>query len=167
MGYGPVIFTPENAETYGRWLGNRYKNTSNIIWMLGGDRPLETDNHRQIIDASAKGIRTEATVHLMTFHPNGCSNSTQFVGTADYIDFHTAQTGHDTQQCYRSDEIMEQISKATASPFMDSESRYEDHPSCFKPELSNSGLQVMCGRTSTGKYLPVPAVKRTATLPFG
>src|SRR5581483_1015563 len=37
-GAGPEIFTPQNAETYGRWLGARYRTTSNIIWVLGGDR---------------------------------------------------------------------------------------------------------------------------------
>lgn len=134
-GTGPEIFTPENAEIYGRWLGKRYKNVPNIIWMLGGDRPLETAYHRRIIDAMAKGIRAEDTVHLMTFHPSGCATSIDFVGDAEYIDFHTAQTGHDTHQCYRSDAIMGQMHRATDKPFMDSECRYEDHPACFRPEL--------------------------------
>jgi hypothetical protein len=39
-GRGPVVFTPENARTYGRWLGDRYAD-SPIIWILGGDRPVE------------------------------------------------------------------------------------------------------------------------------
>ncbi len=34
-GVGPVIFNPENALIYGRWLGNRYKNNKNVIWILG------------------------------------------------------------------------------------------------------------------------------------
>jgi hypothetical protein len=34
-GKGPVIFTPENAETYGRYIGDRYKHKPNI-WILGG-----------------------------------------------------------------------------------------------------------------------------------
>ena len=40
-GAGPEIFTPENAEVYGAWLGRRYANAANIIWILGGDRPVE------------------------------------------------------------------------------------------------------------------------------
>ena len=27
-----------NARTYGRWLGARFKNVPNIIWVNGGDR---------------------------------------------------------------------------------------------------------------------------------
>ena len=38
-GEGPVVFDSTNAYSYGKWLGNRYKNEPNIIWILGGDRP--------------------------------------------------------------------------------------------------------------------------------
>ena len=41
-GQGPEIFTPENAEAYGEWLGRRYKDAG-LVWILGGDRPVETD----------------------------------------------------------------------------------------------------------------------------
>ncbi|HEY0057888.1 MAG TPA: DUF4038 domain-containing protein, partial [Flavisolibacter sp.] len=37
-GKGPEIFNLANAKVYGRWLGRRYKNKRNIIWVLGGDR---------------------------------------------------------------------------------------------------------------------------------
>jgi hypothetical protein len=55
-GIGPEVFTPENAEVYGRWLGRRYKDAPNLIWILGGDRPVENDTHRQIIRAMARGL---------------------------------------------------------------------------------------------------------------
>ena len=41
-GIGPEIFTAANAEIYGEWLGRRYKDAG-IIWILGGDRPIEND----------------------------------------------------------------------------------------------------------------------------
>jgi len=53
-GVGPEIFTPENARTYGRWLGQRYKDAP-IIWILGGDRPVESETHRLILRAMARG----------------------------------------------------------------------------------------------------------------
>jgi len=43
MGKGPVIFTPENADRYGTFLGKRYKDFPNIIWINGGDRSGGTD----------------------------------------------------------------------------------------------------------------------------
>ncbi|AGA57434.1 hypothetical protein Theco_1268 [Thermobacillus composti KWC4] len=36
-GKGPEIFTPDNAWRYGRWLGERYRDAPNIVWVLGGD----------------------------------------------------------------------------------------------------------------------------------
>ncbi len=133
-GKGPVIFTEENSYTYGKWIADRYKDCWNIIWMLGGDRPLE-EKHRKIIDAMAKGIREVDPNHLITFHPNGATDSTMYVGDAEYIDFHTSQTGHGIEHCYRSEEIMLKMGKASEKPYMDSEPRYENHPACFNDQI--------------------------------
>lgn len=34
-GQGPEIFNINNARAYGRYVGNRYKNRENIVWVLG------------------------------------------------------------------------------------------------------------------------------------
>ncbi|MGI5958329.1 MAG: glycoside hydrolase family 140 protein [Massiliimalia sp.] len=133
-GKGPEIFSVENAYTYGRWIASRYRDMPNIIWMLGGDRPLETV-HKQIVLSMAEGIRSVDTDHLITFHPCGCRNSTEFVLENPYIDFHTAQTGHGIEQCYESDEVIKKMASITPKPVMDSESRYEDHPACFNDRI--------------------------------
>ena len=41
-GVGPEIFSPENARSYGTFMGRRYANQP-IIWILGGDRPIESE----------------------------------------------------------------------------------------------------------------------------
>jgi len=130
FGKGPEIFNPQNAYSYARWLAKRYKSHWNIIWMLGGDRPLEP-SHVAVIEAMAQGIKSSGDTHLITFHPYGGSVSTECLANAEYIDFHTAQTGHATVPVYASHEVMQTIAKATDKPFMDSEPRYEDHPACF------------------------------------
>lgn len=33
-----IIFDPQSARAYGRWLGGRYRNEPHLLWMLGGDR---------------------------------------------------------------------------------------------------------------------------------
>ncbi|MCL2479286.1 MAG: glycoside hydrolase family 140 protein, partial [Treponema sp.] len=127
-GKGPEIFNVENAYIYGKWLASRYRDRWNIIWMLGGDRPLEPV-HRKIIDAMAAGIREQDQQHLITFHPQGRKQSTTCVGDAPYIDFHTAQSGHTTGKSYlSSDLVMLDMASKTGKPYMDSEPRYEDHP---------------------------------------
>lgn len=133
-GKGPVIFNEQNASIYGEWIASRYRHFSNIIWMLGGDRPLE-EVHKKIILQMAKGIRSVDTEHLITFHPSGGHNSTECVLDNPYIDFHTAQTGHGIEQCYQSDTVLLDMAERTLLPVMDSESRYEDHPACFSDKI--------------------------------
>jgi hypothetical protein len=60
-GTGPVIFNPENALKYGRYLGTRYKDFPNIIWINGGDRSggthsSGTESNFPVWDALARGI---------------------------------------------------------------------------------------------------------------
>jgi len=74
-GVGPEIFTPANAEAYGRFLGRRYRDKP-VIWILGGDRNPENDLHLAIIRAMAKGLKKgDGGKHLITFHPQGGGNS--------------------------------------------------------------------------------------------
>jgi len=50
------IFTAANAEVYGEWLGNRYRDAG-LIWNSGGDRSIDSDEQKEIIRAMAKGLR--------------------------------------------------------------------------------------------------------------
>jgi len=50
---------------YGEYLGDRYKNFSNIIWLIGGDMDSSGDLKTKHNDI-AVGIRSKDTVHLMT-----------------------------------------------------------------------------------------------------
>lgn len=134
MGKGPEIFNEDNAYRYAKWLSNRYKSTWNIIWMLGGDRRIN-QKHRKIIDAMARGIKDTGDTHLITFHPYGGSDSTQCMNDAAYLDFHTAQTGHGTEQSYTPHEVMKAMANTTDKPYLDSEPRYEDHPACFRSDF--------------------------------
>lgn len=65
---GKVIFDERNAETYGRFIAERYKD-ADVIWILGGDRNPDDDRKQAIIRAMARGIRSVDTRHLITFHP--------------------------------------------------------------------------------------------------
>jgi len=136
-GIGPEIFTPENARAYGQWIGRRYGVYKNIIWILGGDRPIETDYHRAINDGMAIGLKEgEPYRHLMTYHPSGGYSSVDFVPGKSYIDFHMIQSGHDTGMGYDSWKMLRETYNKEQKPFLNGEPRYEDHPACFKVEYS-------------------------------
>lgn len=130
-GIGPEVFTPENAYTYAHWLGMRYAKRKNVLWMLGGDRPLETDRHHAIIDAMGQALReTSQQEQLISFHPSGARSSVDDVAERDYIDLHTVQSSH-ALDGWTSYLLVRRTGETEYKPFMDSEPRYEDHPACF------------------------------------
>jgi hypothetical protein len=51
---------------YGAWLGNRYKNFPNIVWVLGGDCDPTISGLYQKIDDLGSGIRSTDPVHPIT-----------------------------------------------------------------------------------------------------
>ena len=138
-GQGPEIFTPENAAAYGEWLGKRYKDAG-IIWILGGDRPVESDRHREIIRAMALGVRKgDGGSHLITFHPSGGAGSSQYFHTELWLDFNMRQNGHQAEYTGRYDKTLADYRLTPTKPVLDGEPIYEDHPVSFKAkELGHS-----------------------------
>lgn len=132
-GVGPEIFTPENAKAYGRFLGKRYKNKP-IIWILGGDRNPETDEHKKIIHAMAQGIKQADDSALMTYHPQGGSNSAQWFHNADWLDFNMFQSGHDKIDNPNYRVTLNNYQRKPVKPTLDGEPCYEDHPVSWDPK---------------------------------
>jgi hypothetical protein len=139
-GVGPEIFTPQNAQAYGEWLGKRYKNATNIIWILGGDRPLENETHKEVNRALARGLRTgDGGAHLLTFHPTGGNGSSEHLHNDDWLDFNMRQNGHVAEFTGRYDKTRVDYDRTPTKPVLDGEPIYEDHPVSFKAkELGHS-----------------------------
>jgi Protein of unknown function (DUF4038)/Putative collagen-binding domain of a collagenase len=57
---------PEKCLAYGRFLGRRYRDFDNLIWVMGGDR--NPGASRANVDMIAYGIREEDHRHLFTAH---------------------------------------------------------------------------------------------------
>ena len=130
-GVGPVVFTPENARAYGQWLGRRYRDKP-IIWILGGDRPVENDKHKAIIRAMARGVEKGSEGNgLMTYHPSGGQTSSAWFHQDDWLDFNMHQTGHKDKGSW--DSIAKDYHRTPIKPVMDGEPLYEDHPLNFNP----------------------------------
>ena len=131
-GIGPEIFTPQNAEAYGAWLGKRYKETPNIIWVLGGDRTIVTGTHLEIIRAMARGLRAgDGGAHLMTFHPPGGNTSSTWFHDDEWLDFNMRQNGHAVEFTGRYDQTRVDYDRTPTKPVLDGEPVYEDHPVSF------------------------------------
>ena len=127
-GKGPEIFTPENAVAYGEWLGRRYKDQP-VIWILGGDRAVESDLHREIIRAMAAGLeKGDGGKHLISYHPQGERNSSDFWPDEKWLDFHMFQSGHGRAAFPNHTLNAKNLALPALKPTMDGEPNYEDHP---------------------------------------
>ena len=134
-GMGPVIFDSEKkAEDYGSYLGNRYKNYKNIIWILGGDR--DYTGFESCIRAMAKGIaigisgKEDYSKCLMTLHTTGGGSSSKWFHNDEWLSFNMQQNGH----CYDTDawkHIQDDYTLKPTKPIMDGEPLYDEHPVCF------------------------------------
>jgi hypothetical protein len=134
------IFTTQNAGPYGEFLGKRYKDKP-IIWILGGDRPVENDNHRAILRTMAEGLRRgDGGTHLITFHPPGGQGSSKWLHNEPWLDFNMRQNGHVPEFTGRYDQTRADYDRTDpVKPVIDGEPIYEDHPVSFRPkELGHS-----------------------------
>lgn len=130
-GQGPEIFTAKNAEVYGKWIANRYKNAG-IVWILGGDRPVENEAHKEITRAMSRGIREgDGGTHLISWHPTGGNGSSDLFHHETWLDFNMRQNGHEPGYTGRYDSISREYALTPTKPILDAEPIYEDHPVSF------------------------------------
>jgi hypothetical protein len=134
------LFNPENAALYGEWVGRRY-GQKGVIWILGGDRKVETDTQRAIIESMAKGIRKgDGSRNLITFHPRGGSGSSEYFHNSEWLDFNMRQNGHQPEYAGTytdADPIAVgntriDYDRNPIKPVIDGEPLYEDHPLRFR-----------------------------------
>jgi hypothetical protein len=131
-GDGPVVFDCANARAFGQFLGQRYANAP-IIWMLGGDRDPENDEHREILRQMAEGLRSgDRGRGLMTYHPAGRSESVDFFHQDPWLDFNTFQSGHHSIDFPNYFMTRHARRQQPRKPVLDAEPNYEDHPIAWK-----------------------------------
>jgi len=133
------LFNVANAEQYGEFLGARYKDQQ-IIWILGGDRHVENDAQKEILQAMARGLKKgDGGVHLITFHPTGARGSSEYFHNADWLDFNMRQNGHNTDFTGVYSKTGDDYALQPVKPVIDGEPLYEDHPVSFNaPRLGHS-----------------------------
>lgn len=141
-GTGPEIFNSRSAFDFGNWIGKRYANQENIIWVMGGDRnPRKNSNDVEVWNQMAKGIlesQNPDNKQLMTFHPQPTElgGSSNWFHQEAWLDFNMHQTGHcPNQPTYQ--KIAYDLTLSPKKPTLDGEPMYEAHPKCF--DAKNQG----------------------------
>jgi hypothetical protein len=117
--------TLKNARAYGRWLGARYRNAPNIIWVNDGDRIATgfEDVWREL----ARGLREgDGGAHLITYHPCGWRSSSQYFHTEDWLDFNMIETWTAWPKIYPA--VLADVVKTPVKPVVLGEPAYENGP---------------------------------------
>ncbi len=118
------LFTPDIAQAYGFWLGDRYKAQPNIVWINGGD--CLPHGFEAIFDALADGLRAgDGGTHLITYHPCHLHSSSLF-NDRSWLDFHMIQTWTDWHQVYQS--VLTDTMTLPRRPIVLGEGAYENGP---------------------------------------
>jgi len=118
------IFTEQNVREYGRWLGQRYKNVPNLIWVNGFD--LKSSEYPEITKALAAGLREgDGGEHLITFHPGG-GNSSSYFHSENWLAYNTIQTWSDYWRIHPL--VLADYCRLPAKPVVLAEGAYEEGP---------------------------------------
>lgn len=133
--YPDAIMTPTNAQKFGQFLGNRYKDRESIVWAMGGDGTPTPGtptyaNDVATTNALANGIKAGGSTQLMSYHPGGNKSSSN-VGYS-WIDFNMVQSGHSSPNTNAA--IWNSLiggatgdwNKTPTKPVIDAEPIYED-----------------------------------------
>jgi len=131
-GVGPEIFNEQNAAIYAAWIANRYKNKTNIIWILGGDRLPRDEKDVRIWRAMGNAImKATNNKAIISFHPQPNNlGSAEWFHKDDWLAFNMFQTGHCRATAVY-DRMQADYTLQPTKPVMDAEPIYEDHPVCF------------------------------------
>ncbi|MCF6244523.1 MAG: glycoside hydrolase family 140 protein, partial [Sulfurovum sp.] len=134
--WNSMLNTTTQAQTYGIWIANRYKNKPNIIWAIGGDS--DGGKYRDIWNTLGSAIDSIDNNHLITYHPSGFASSTDWFKYAPWIDFHMIQSGHSKDDTINkaSNLFKKSYQSAPSKPILDAEPMYETITKNFWEENS-------------------------------
>lgn len=132
----------ENVVEYGTWLAEHFRNRKNIIWILGGD--IKGGENFDIWDILGKTIKASFPDSLITFHPFGRTQSSEWFHDTTWLDFNMFQSGHRryNQKMKEEDDdearlvigqdnwryVMNDYQKTPVKPTLDGEPSYESIP---------------------------------------
>lgn len=153
-GVGPRIFTNANlaaAAGFARYLGERLRERTNVVWLLGGDRPARiAGTHSDFVSKAAADAGFPADQDwtpiwrslaaglgeglgrppLVVFHPQGGeASSSVILGNEPWLKVNGMQSGHGGGHDVPVwDWIARDYAAMPAKPTLDLEPNYEDHP---------------------------------------
>jgi hypothetical protein len=81
---------PVKCRSYGQYVGKRYRDLDNIIWVMGGDR--DPEEALEDVNALALGIRETDQRHLITAHCRSEHSAVDDYGQEGWLDLNSTYT---------------------------------------------------------------------------
>jgi hypothetical protein len=132
---------PEKCRGWGRYVGRRYRDFDNLIWMIGGDR--NPDKAREDVDAVAEGIKESDTRHLFTAHCHPENSAIDQYKNDGWLDLNTTYTYGIVHRMLLAD-----YDRVPAMPFILTESTYEGEHNASPVQIRRQAYwAVLCGAT--------------------
>ncbi|SFE17000.1 Putative collagen-binding domain of a collagenase [Chitinophaga sp. CF118] len=129
------LVSEKDAVTYAAFLAKRYAGKPNIIWLNGGD--IKGSDSIAVWKAIGSTLYKEDKHHLITFHPRGRMQSSDWFHKDAWLAFNMFQSGHQTyaqdttQKSYGEDNwkyVMADYRRIPVKPVIDGEPSYEGIP---------------------------------------
>ena len=137
----PKAFNGDTSKAYrlGSWLGKRYLERKNILWIVSGEyehigngQPI-TSKELAVLNSLAAGLRNQHRgSQLMTIHPAGMTASEHF-HRQPWLDFNMLQSGHvDDSEALGLPQnhavVTNDYNRRPVKPVVEGEPVYEDTP---------------------------------------
>ena len=132
----------EVLRSYGRFLGDRFRNHTNIVWVNGGDADARRFGLSSRVNAIAEGIRERAPNHLQTAH---CSRGNSAIECYDepWLDVNSTYSSCDgTLRATRND-----WERTPPRVFFYIEGRYENEGASLGCLIDQHAWSVLGGST--------------------
>jgi hypothetical protein len=136
---------PDKCRAWGRYVGKRYRDFNNLIWLIGGDRNPNTT--REDVDAVVAGIKEFDSRHLVTAHCHPENSALDQYKSEGWLDLNSTYTYNIVHQMLLAD-----YNRVPSMPFVLIESTYEGEHNASAVQIRRQAYwALLCG--ATGQFM--------------
>jgi hypothetical protein len=130
----------DKLHVYGRFVGRRFKDLPNVVWLLGGDYTPEPAD-RWVVTELAASLREEDAHHLMTAHCSPENAAAAIYGQESWLAISTVYS----YQSNLFQPVLAEYSRKPARPFVLIESTYEGEHDSTPDQIRRQAYWTMLG----------------------
>jgi hypothetical protein len=136
---------PKKCRAWGQFVGRRYRNFDNLVWIIGGDR--NPDNARDHVNAVARGIKEFDNRHLFTAHCHPENSALDQYKDDGWLDVNNTYTYGIVHK-----KLVADYRREPAMPYFLTESTYEGEHNATPVQIRRQAYwAILCG--AAGQFL--------------